>query len=144
VTFSVEYLEGERLAELWGQIKPLFVRSCEEAAHGEITAADIFNLTYTKQAHVFVELEDGAVTVAIAIEVTTYPRTTMANIIALGGNGLLAARDRWWKVILEWLVANNATAVDAWVAPGMRRILERKFNFRHVYHHMRLDIGEAP
>jgi len=140
---NVEYLEGERLMELWPQIEPLFARCCKEAAAGELDAQDILNLTIGKRCHVFAEVDNEEVTVAIAVEMIAYPKFTAANVFALGGRGLVSAHSRWWVVFSEWLRASNVTAVDAWVSDAMRRILERRFGFHKVYNHMRLPLEGA-
>jgi hypothetical protein len=137
---NIEYLEGERLMELWPQIEPLFQRCCEEAAAGELDAKDILDLTIGKRCHVFAELDGAEVTVAIAVEMLSYPKFTSANIFALGGRGLVAAHTRWWAALSEWLKANNVTAIDAWVSDAMMRILQRKFGFRKVYNHVRMPL----
>lgn len=135
---TIEYPTQERLTELWPQIQPLFQRCCEEAADGEIDAEDIRALHAMGGAHVFVELEEGVVTVAMAIEFIHYPKFKAANVFALGGHGLRQAKNRFWPLVVEWLKANEVKSVDAWVSDGMMKLLNRMLGFKKVYNHTRL------
>ena len=142
MTFKVELLTGDSLVALWPQIEPIFARCCETAAKGELDAGDILRLALENRAYVFVETDEGKVTVAIAMELIPYPKFMAANIFALGGHGLMEAKSRWWKAITEWMKANGVKTVDAWVSASMKRILERRFGFEQVYHHMRMPLGD--
>jgi len=139
MTFTIEYPTPERLTELWTQVGPLFKRCCDEAAHGEIDAEDIRTLHALGRCFIFVELEDGAVTIAMAVEFIPYPKFTAANVFALGGRGLMKAKSRWWEIVVAWLKANNVKAVDAWVSDGMMKYLSR-LGFKKLYNHTRLTL----
>lgn len=142
MTYTIERITSpERLTELWPQIAIALEPCVRKAMHGEMVLWDIHNLIAGGKAYCFVEMESGVVRVALVLELVPFPRMSVANVFALGGSGLMAARDRFWASIKSWLWLNGVKAVDAWVSDGMKRILERKLGFSEVYHHMRLELN---
>lgn len=138
----IEFLQaGERLDYLWPQIKVLFDRCIREACHDEITVEDVYDLVVNQRAYLFAETDSrDQVTVAIAFELIPFPRFTAANVFVLGGHGLIAARNRWWEMLLEWLKGMGVSAIDAWVGEQMERVLKKKLKFKTIYRHMRLEL----
>lgn len=55
---------------------------------------------------------------------------------------MLGFADYGWEKVRNWLELSGAKAIDAWVAPGMARMLSRKLGFTEVYQHMRLPLGD--
>lgn len=141
--YHCELLTPARLQEMWPQINPLFEVCCKEASKGEIMAIDIYTLALQDRVYVFVETLNGLVTVALALEVIPYSRMRIANIFALGGNGLLGAKTRYWKYVLEWLKANKIDAIDAAVDDRMLNMLTKRFGFELVYRQVRLKLETA-
>jgi len=142
--YHCELLTPARLQELWPQINPLFEICCTEASKGEIMAIDIYTLALQDKAYEFVETLDGIVTVALALEVIPYPRMKLASIFALGGKGLISAKNRYWTYIIEWLKANKIDAIDAAVDERMLKMLVKRFGFELVYRQVRLKLETAP
>ena len=135
--------DAHRLDALWPSLYELFDRCCREAMHGEMTAEDIRSLAKAGKAHIIVCFNDeGYVAMAFALEFVQFPRMLVANIFAIAGTDMLGFADYGWEKVRNWLELSGAKAIDAWVAPGMARMLSRKLGFTEVYQHMRLPLGD--
>lgn len=133
----------------WPLVKPLFERCIDRAMHNEYNVDHIKQMVLQGKLTVIVitndrtgEHPDRDVQLAIAVEPVTYPKLPAINIMAIGGTRLALLHGKFWDQFKGWAYMNGARAIEAYVQPGMRRIIER-WEFKPVYTVMRLSLMES-
>jgi hypothetical protein len=150
VEFEPLMLSTPALVEAyWPQVEPLFKEVCENAMHGEFNIQDLKALALHGAVSIFVVTNDKTATnpdrevkLALAVEILSYPRLPAMNVLALGGKDLRLFHKKFWNQFCGWAYMNGVRAIDGWVNPAMKRILER-LGFKQVYSHMRLELTGA-
>jgi hypothetical protein len=135
----------EMLDAYWLSAEP-HVRKCvDKAMHGELTTEDVYEAVKAGQMYLIVLRNDAGelpdVALALALELITYPRYTVMNVVALGGRDLRHFQTKFWKHVCSWAYMNGVRKMQASASPAMARILS-KFGFKDVYTTMRMDLTE--
>lgn len=139
---QLEMLTKERVTELWPVLEPHFRAACEgnEIAKDEIEAGDIYVLTQTDMAVVFVGFEgaDPACIMALQFNITNGRKG--ADVIALAGRDLMKFKAAYWEHILDWLRANGVQFVDAYAPDRLARIYRSRFGFNKSCSYVRMSL----
>jgi hypothetical protein len=139
---SIEMLTKERVTELWPVLEPHFDAACEgnEIAKDEIAAKDIYVLTQTDMAVVFVGFEDDTPACVMALQFNDTNGKRGADVIALAGRGLMRFKAAYWRSILEWLKANGVEFIDAYAPDRLAKIYMSKFGFDKSCSYVRMTL----
>lgn len=145
MTMNIELLTPERVVALWPKIEPLFAQSCKSNEVGilDITPEDIFRLSQTDKAVIFLMTEGGRPGIVLALQFTTTNGHKGADMIAMAGHSLLKFKTMFWKPILDWLRANQVEFVDAYGTPELTNMYKAKFGFDRSCVMVRLALTEA-
>lgn len=141
-TMSVEMLTPDRVTELWPQLEPYFDAATKgnEIAATEMDVKDIYVLAVTGLLAVFVYFEDGVPTCTLGIQFVNVGKRKGAEIVALGGRNLTRFKAAYWRIILEWLKANQVEFVSAYAAERFAKILLAKFGFNKSCTYVRMSL----
>lgn len=135
----------EMLDEYWPQVEVLLQPVVEEAMHGEMTLADIYEGIIAGRLIALIVKDDTPevpdVALVLILELVVYPGFTALNVTALGGRELDLLRSRFWDHLCSWAYMNGVRTIQAMVSPAMARVLKR-FGFEQVYTVMRLPLTE--
>ena len=128
---TIEMLTPERVAELWPVLEPLFDAACKgnEIARDEMDAKDIYVLAVTGLVAIFVCFEDGEPACVLGIQFNTANGHKCAEVVALAGRGLMRFKIAYWRIILEWLRANEVEFLDAYAPERLAKIYLTRFGF---------------
>lgn len=139
---GIEMLTPERVDELWPQLEPHFAAACNgnEIAADEMDAKDIYVLTQTDMAVVFVGFMDATPACVLAIQFNTTNGRKGADIIALAGKGLMKFKALYWDSILTWLRANGVKFVDAYAPDRLAKLYTNKFGFTKSCSYVRMPL----
>lgn len=145
MTSTIEMLTPERVATLWPRLEKLFEASCKSNEIGilDITPDDIFKLSQSDQAVIFVGFDAGRPSTVLAIQFTMTNGHKGADIIALAGRNLLKFKSLFWKPILDWLRANDVEFIDAYATPDLANMYKTKFGFDRSCVMVRMALTET-
>ncbi|MBX3610394.1 MAG: hypothetical protein KF871_10920 [Hydrogenophaga sp.] len=122
----------ELLAEHWPAAASLLEPVVRQAARGEFAVEDLHDLAAAGKAWVAVMLSHGTPALAMVFGFVHYPRKTVLNVIALGGQDLAGAAVSFWPQFLGWAKESGVDEIEACTAPPMTRVL-RNLGFSHTY-----------
>lgn len=143
--YAIEYVEGNRIKELWPDIEPMVQRSCEGNAisRGNLSADEIRDAVLYGMCIFFVYYEDRVPTCILAIEISMQGKYKIASILALGGKNLTTFKRLYWKAILDWLRSNDVNYVDAVVDSKYASVYLNKFGFEQQASLVRMSLSEV-
>ena len=122
----------------WPKFQPLLERGLADS-EGEFEAVDLLPILLTTTGFLLLGVDDtGDVHTAIALQIQSYPRYTVAHIFSIGGRWVLANR-RHWADIKAWLKLQGASKVQGSCKPAQAR-LWRQFGMEPVYTIVRQDL----
>lgn len=133
-------LKPEEVARRWTEIRALLAKAIAHG-EGETEVDDVKDLVLQNRMCVMVLEDEGVVDLALAAEVTKYPRKNVLNIAFVGGkNGRVVARRHYLS--LEQIGRMfGCSAVQCYCRPAVARYLKRLFpDVREAYLVMRRDI----
>lgn len=141
----IQLVNEQLLAGYWPIIEE-HIRRCMKRTKGEMSVEDIYDMIKTNRATCIVIANDRTGThpernavLTLVVEPINYPQMPVISIIALGGSELGMLHSHYWEQFKGWAFMNGARAIEAWVQPGMRRVIE-KWEFKPAYTLMRLDL----
>jgi hypothetical protein len=139
---TIEMLTPERVTELWPQLEPFFIQSCNsnEIARDELTPESIHELAATGMCAVFAAFEKGMPACAMAIQFNMTNGLKGADVIALGGRSLLKFKSQYWAPILDWLRANEIKFLDAYATERLAKVYLGKFGFNKSCAYVRMNL----
>ena len=139
---AIEMLTPNRVDQLWPELEPYFDAACKgnEIADDEMCASDIYVLTQTDLAVVFVGYMDAKPACVMALQFNTTNGRKGADIIALAGKGLMKFKALYWSSILAWLKANEVQFVDAYAPERLAKIYMNKFGFTKSCSYVRMSL----
>jgi len=139
---AIEMLSPERVNDLWPELEPYFDAACKgnEIADDEMTASDIYVLTQTDLAVVFVGYMDTKPTCVMALQFNTTNGRKGADIIAMAGKNLMKFKSLYWESILQWLRANGVQFVDAYAPERLAKLYMSKFGFTKSCSYVRMSL----
>lgn len=129
----------ELLARKFALAVPMLEPVVKEAAKGEFTVDDLYELNLQGKAITAVIEKDGEVVMAGVFEFVHYPQMMAVNIMALGGKGLEESTEEFWGKFKQWCKDAGAVAIEASCSPGMTRLLS-KYGFKPTYQLVRTEL----
>lgn len=137
---NVRFLTGaDEVSRRWHDIAPLFAPVVDAAAHGEFTLADLKALAEAGRLMVGVCEFGGVPLMAMAFEFRHYPRKTLINIVAIGGQHMEFVYGRFWDRFNAFAEAAGAVEFEANVSEAMARLL-KKIGFESTYRVVRKKV----
>ena len=139
---TIEMLTPERVTELWPVLEPHFDTACKgnEIAKDELDAKDIYVLAVTGIVAIFVGFEDGEPACVMGIQFNTTNGKKCADVMALAGRGLMRFKSAYWRIILEWLKANDVEFLDAYAPERLAKIYLNRFGFTKSCMYVRMAL----
>jgi len=139
---QIEMLTPARVTELWPVLEPLLTAACEgnEIAKDELEAGDVYVLTQTDMAVVFVGFEGADPACIMALQFNMTNGRKGADVIALAGRNLMKFKAAYWDTILDWLRANGVQFLDAYAPDRLARIYRSKFGFNKSCSYVRMSL----
>lgn len=122
----------ELLARKFAIAAPLLEPVIEEAAKGEFTVNDLYELNLKGKAITTLIEKDGQAVMAMVFEFVHYPQMMVVNIMALGGGYLDESITEFWSGFKGWCKDAGAVAIEASCSPAMTRLLS-KYGFEPTY-----------
>jgi hypothetical protein len=129
----------ELLARKFAIAAPLLEPVIQEAAKGEFTVDDLYDLNLKGKAITAVIEQDGQAVMAVVFEFVHYPQMMAVNIMALGGKDLEGSVAEFWDGFKAWCKEAGAQAIEAACSPGMTRLLS-KYGFEPTYQLVRTEL----
>lgn len=129
----------ELLARKFAIAAPLLEPVVKEAAKGEFTVDDLYDLNLQGKAITAVIEKDGNPAMAVVFEFVYYPQMMAVNIMALGGGYLDESITEFWEQFKQWCKDAGAVAIEASCSPGMTRLLS-KYGFKPTYQLVRTEL----
>lgn len=133
-------LKPQEVAQRWPELRRLLQKAVSHG-EGELEVDDIKDMVLQNRMCVLVLEDEGVVDLALAAEVTKYPRKNVLNISYVGGkNGRVVARKHYLS--LEQIGRLfGCSAVQCYCRPAVARYLKQLFpDVRAAYLVMRRDI----
>lgn len=133
----------------WPLAEPLFKRCIDKAMHGECHVEHFKEMVLQRAASLIVIANDSTgthperdVKLALLVEPVAHPNLPAINILAIGGRDLSMLKREYWDQFKGWAYMNGARAIEAYVQPGMQRIIQR-WDFKPAYTVMRCSLTET-
>lgn len=141
-TLAIEMLTPEKVTQLWPELEPMLQPACDAhpIAKDELTTKDIYVMALMDLCAVFVCTRDGQPTLALVFQFHTSNGIKCADLIALGGKDLLRFKSAYWKLVLDWLRANEVKFLDAYASERMAKIYMSKFGFDKSCMYVRMTL----
>lgn len=137
---GIEYLEPDRVTDLWEYLEPIVEASCQSNEIGsmEMNATDVYLLAQAGMCVMFVGTEDGVPKCMIAFQFHHTNGKKGADLIAMGGQKLMKFRDAYWDTIIEWLRQNECEFLDAYATERLAKHYMTKFGFNKSCTYVRM------
>lgn len=129
----------ELLARKFAVAAPMLESVVKEAAKGEFTVDDLYELNLQGKAITTLIEKDGNPAMAMVFEFVHYPQMMAVNIMALGGGYLDESIAEFWEQFKQWCKDAGAVAIEASCSPGMTRLLS-KYGFKPTYQLVRTEL----
>lgn len=123
---------GEQVARKFDIAAPLLEPVVRDAAKGEFSVFDLFELTKDGKAITALIEKDGQGMMALVFEFVHYPQMLAVNIMALGGKDLDESMMEFFEKFKTYCREAGAVAIEASCSPGMTRLLS-KYGFEPTY-----------
>ena len=108
----------------WAEIRELLDLG-SEFGHGDFQIDDIKALVNDGLAFIVTLERDGKTILAAACEVISYPRRSVMNVMAIGGERLNVMFGTFWNQIVEMGRTLGVDAIRGSVRPSMQRYCQR-------------------
>lgn len=119
----------DEIPNAWEEIQPYLERSVE-ASMGMSSVDQLYKQLCEARASAIVVMRDGVVETVLVVTITQYPTYRAACVTACGGKNLTDAAREHFDILESWALLNECSEIEAWVAPGMARLL-RRVGFKH-------------
>jgi len=129
----------EEISRRWPELQPLLAPVVADAAHGEYTLDDLFDLARAGSLTVGVCETAGRPLMAMAFEFRHYPRKLAINVVALGGCELKEVAGRYFDKFREYAALAGADDIEAMCSRPMARML-KGLGFAATYECVRLKV----
>lgn len=132
---GVFHVQQFQLDAVWPVVKPL-IQSALDTGKGEMNA-DQARYALTKGlAELFVAKTDGSINGVALVEFMNYPNYRAANVIAVGGRGVLKHAEEF----KNWLRLGGASVIEGHCHDGVARLWESKLGMSKAYTIMRGEL----
>lgn len=136
---TVTMLHAGEVGRQFHLLEPLFAEVCDRAVKGEYTASDLKRLAEDGAALLGYAAKDGRIVLAGAFELVRYPRKSVLNVMALGGEGLREAAVVQLEHLMRFARHCGASDIQAMCSRPMARLLA-PLGFEHAYEVVRLPV----
>lgn len=128
---TIELLEPDKVDTVWKHIRPIVAAACRsnDAAQMDISPDTVYSLATTGMCVVFVGREKKKVRFVLVLQFTDMYGTRGAEIVAMGGAGMMKFKNAYWDVIVEWLKANGCKYIDACASERLANVYTKRFGF---------------
>ena len=122
--FLLRVIRPEEAANRWQEIREFLDRGTQYG-HGDFEIDDILRLVNEGKAFIMVLERSSRTILASACEVITYPRRSVLNVMAIGGEGLDVMFGEFWSQVADVGRILGVDAVRGSVRPSMQRYCKR-------------------
>ena len=137
----LEFLEPDKVRNIWADIAPLYERSISHSAHGEFTLDDLFDLAVAGRVAVGVARQHGEIILSLMVEDRIYPHAKSVNVFALAGRNLDGFMTSIFPLFCDWCREKGIEWIECSVSPAMARIHSR-YGFKTVYQTLRFNLDD--
>jgi len=134
---SVHHIQQYQIDEIWPQIEK-YITSALDTGQGEINASQVRYAVVKGMAELFVTYHNEKITGAVVVEFQNYPNYRLANVVAVGGRGVLIGNN--WKEFCLWLKKGGASYIEGHCHESVARLWKAKLGMRKVYTIMRGEL----
>lgn len=132
---SVRHIQQYQLDETWPQVEA-FITSALDTGQGEMNASQARYALVRGACELFVTCKEEKITGAILVEFKNYPNYRVANVIAIGGKGMLVN----WEEFKDWLRKGGASYLEGHCHDSVARLWQSKLGMKKVYTIMRGEL----
>ena len=122
---------------VWPRVAPLLSKALEHS-DGELGTEQLYKLALTGRVRIVLAMRDDVFVGAAAVEFVRYPNYVVANVIALGGNSLMAGEGEF-HLLKQWAKANGAAKLQGYCRESVARLL-RRAGLKQTYVVVRCDL----
>lgn len=122
--FRLRVLNPDEVFAGWKEIRAFLDRG-SEYGHGDFEMDDILQLVKEGRAFIMVLECSSRTILASACEVITYPRRSVLNVMAIGGERLDVMFGEFWSQVSDVGRILGVNAVRGSVRPSMQRYCKR-------------------
>jgi hypothetical protein len=131
----VFHTKQHELDAVWPHVAH-YIKSALDTGHGEMTADQARYAIAKGMAELFILKTDDKINGAILVEFMNYPNYRVANVIALGGKGVV----KDWAEFKQWLKFGGASYVEGHCFESVAKLWERKLGMKEAYKVMRAEL----
>lgn len=132
---SVQHVKQHELDAIWPQVSH-YIKSALDTGQGEMTVEQARYAIAKGMAELFVLSTDDKINGAVLVEFMNYPNYRVANVIALGGKGVI----KDWDEFKQWLKFGGASYIEGHCFDGVAKLWERKLGMTKAYTVMRGEL----
>jgi hypothetical protein len=114
----------ERISEAWDDLSP-FLAAGLLKGRGELDLSQLRLLCVQRAAEVLAYIVDGKPRFAVAFEYLNYPNMRVANVISVGGAGVVALEETWEELKRFLRDERACQQVRGFVQPSGARLWKR-------------------
>ena len=129
---SVIHIQQYQLDEYWPQVLPYLERAMEHA-RGEMDCSQMRYMLSKGHGEMFVAKTEDKIDGAAVVEFRNYPNFRVANVIAVGGRGMVKHAEEF----KAWLKMGGASYVEGHCYESISRLWESKLGMKKAYIIMR-------
>jgi len=132
---SVHHVQQFQIDDLWPKAEK-YVKSALDHNEGEMTIEQARFALTKSMVELFIFHEGDTPTGAALVEFINYANYRVANVIAVGGKGVI----KDWDEFKGWMKQGGAKYVEGYCRDSVCKLWETKFNAKKAYTVMRSEI----
>lgn len=122
--YECALLQPDQVEAAWPMLRELLAKAVQHG-RGEVEVDDILTLALQRKMLIAVLLENGATVLALAAEITPYPRKTVLNIAFMGGHGAASSSAISYPFVDKLAQLVGADSIRCYCRESMARYLTR-------------------
>lgn len=137
--YALEFLEAEKVRDVWPVIWPLVEKLIDKAIHGEFTAEDLRVAAEAGDIGIGVARDKNGIFMVMVFEDVYYPKAHAVNVLGMAGERLDEFMTLFLGPFKDALRERGIAWIECSVSPGMERMHQR-YGFRPIYRKLRLEV----
>jgi hypothetical protein len=129
---GVYHVQQYQLDKVWPDVEK-YIKSALDTGFGELDEHQARMMVAKGMAELFIAQEGDRIVAACLVEFANYPNYRAANIIAIGGRGVI----KYWDDFKEWMRMGGASYVEGHCHESVARLWGQKLGMEKTYQIMR-------
>ncbi len=129
---SIVHVQQYQLDKYWPHVEK-YIKDALDTGYGEMNEHHARLFISKGMSELFAIEEDEKITGAILVEFINYPNYRSANVISLGGKGVV----KHWDEFKNWMRFGGASYVEGHCHKSMSRLMKSALGLEETYSIMR-------